>query len=291
MSNPNFSPIVWVNSQTGFDYPIAIWQVSNPNFSPTVWINFQTESDYPIVIQQSVKIPIFPRPFGRISKLGLITQLRFDKVSNPNFFPNRLDKFPNRVWLPNCDLTKCQIPIFPQSFGLTPKPGLITQLRFDKYQIPVFPWPFGLIFKLGPITQLQFDKVSNPNFYPDRLNEFPNWVWLPNCDLTKCQIPIFPQPFGLIFKPGPITQLRFDKVSKSQFFPYRLDGFPNRVWLPNCDLTKCQIQIFSPTILNQEYDPHIDRHRFPKIFQNETECRKAHRILVMWESIFSLMHL
>ena len=241
MSNPNFSPIVWVNSQTGFDYPIAIWQVSNPNFSPTVWINFQIESDYPIAIQQSVKIPIFTRPFGRISKPGLITQLRFDKVSNLNFFPNRLDEFLNQVWLPNCDLTKCQIPIFPRPFGLTPKPDLITQLRFDKYQILVFPRPFGLIFKLGPITHLRFDKVSKSQFFPDRLERFPNRVWLSNCDLTKCQItifprlfgltskpglitqlqfdkcqiPIFPRSFGLIFKPGPITQLLFDKVSKS----------------------------------------------------------------------------
>ena len=34
-----------------------------------------------------VSNPIFPRPFGWISEPGLITQLRFDKVENHNFSP------------------------------------------------------------------------------------------------------------------------------------------------------------------------------------------------------------
>ena len=87
-------------------FPIAIWQASNRNVSTT-------GSDYPIAIWQNVKsqffrdrfdefpnrvwlpncdltkfqFPIFPRPFGWISRPGLITQLRFDKVSSLNFSP------------------------------------------------------------------------------------------------------------------------------------------------------------------------------------------------------------
>ena len=91
-----------MNFQPGFDYPIAIWQVSNPNFSPTIWMNFQTGSDYPIAIWQ---------------------------MSNPNF-PNRLDEFPDWVWLSNYDLTNVKFQ-FPWPFGRISKPGLITQLRFD----------------------------------------------------------------------------------------------------------------------------------------------------------------
>ena len=47
--------------------------------------------------------------------------------------------------------------------------------------------------------------------------------------------------------------------------------------------------VHSLVVPNQKYDPHINRHRFPKIFKNGTERRKACRILVMWESIFSLI--
>ena len=56
----NFSLIIWMNFQTGSDYPIEIWQVSNHNFSPAVRINFQTESDHPIAIRLSVKSQFFP---------------------------------------------------------------------------------------------------------------------------------------------------------------------------------------------------------------------------------------
>ena len=180
------------------------------------------------------QIPIFPRPFRWISKPGLITQLQFDKCQIP-IFPDCLDEFPDRVWLPNYDLTKCQTPIFPRLFGWISKPGPITQLRFNKCQISIFPRPFGWISKSGLISQLRFDKVSNPNlsptiwinfqtwsdypiaiwqnvktqFFHDCLDEFPNRV--PNCDLTKYQIPILPRPFGWISKPGLITQLWFDK--------------------------------------------------------------------------------
>jgi hypothetical protein len=31
-------------------------------------------------------------------------------------------------------------------------------------------------------------------------------------------------------------------------------------------------------IFDQEYDPHTNRHRFPKSFQNRTERRKARQI-------------
>ena len=60
VSNPNFSPTVWMIFQTGSDYPFAIWQVSNPNFSSTVWMNFQTGSDYPIEIWQVPSLNFSP---------------------------------------------------------------------------------------------------------------------------------------------------------------------------------------------------------------------------------------
>ena len=56
----NFSPTVWMNFQTGSNYPIEIWQVSNPNFSPTIWMNFQTGSNYPIEILQVSNLNFSP---------------------------------------------------------------------------------------------------------------------------------------------------------------------------------------------------------------------------------------
>ena len=137
--------------------------MSNPNFSATVWMNSQIGFDYPILIWQNV---------------------------NSQFFPDRLDEFPNRVWLPNSDLTKCQIPILPRPFGWISKPGLI--------------------------TQLQFDKVLNPNFFPtiwmnlQTGSDYPIQIW-PVSNTN------FPRPFGWISRPGLITQLWFDKVSNPNF--------------------------------------------------------------------------
>ena len=95
-----------------------------------------------------------------------------------------------------------QIPTFPRPFGWISKLGLINQLRFDKVSIPNFSPTVWMNFQARsdyPITTWQSVKSQ---FFPDRLDEFPRWVWLSNCDLTKCQI---------------------------QFFPDHLDGFPNRV--------------------------------------------------------------
>jgi hypothetical protein len=216
--------------------------VSNPNLSLIVWTNCQARSDYPIAIRLRVK---------------------------SQFVPDRLDKFPSQVWLPNCNSTKSQIPICPWSFGWIPKPGLITQLRFDEVSNP----NLSLIVWMNSQARSDYPIAIRPSvksqFVPDRLDEFPSQVWLPNCDSTKCQIPNCPWSFGWIPKPGLITQLRFDQVSnpnlslivwmdsqarsdypieirlsvKSQFVPDRLDKFPSQVWLPNCDSTKSQIPI------------------------------------------------
>ena len=195
VSNPNFSPTVWVNSQTGFDYPITIWQVSNPNNSPTVWINFQTASDYPIAIRQSVKIPIFPRPFGKISKSGLIIQLRFDKVSNPNFSTT--------VWVNFQTGSDYPIAIWQVSNpNFSPIVWINFQTRSDY-----------------PIAIWQSVKIL---IFPDRLDGFPNRVWLPNCDLTKCQIPIFSQTVWMNFQTGSNYQISIWQSVKSQFFPDHL---------------------------------------------------------------------
>ena len=72
-------------------------------------------------------------------------------------------------------------------------------------------------FQTGSDYQIVIRQSGKSQFFPNCLDEFPNWIRLPNCDLTSV---------------------------KSQFFPDRLDEFPNRVWLPNCELMKCQITIF-----------------------------------------------
>ena len=184
-------------------------------------------------------------------------------MSNPNFFPYRLDEFPDRVWLPNWDLRKSQISIFPRSFGWISKPGLITQLPFVKCQIPIFTWLSGWISRPSLITQLSLD---------------------------KCQIPNFPRPFGWISKPGLITQLRFDKF-QIQFFPDRLDEFPNRsdypiviwqvsnpnfsptIWInfqigsdyPICDLTSVKSQFFPRPFGWISWPGLITQLRFEKV--------------------------
>ena len=168
-SNNQFSPTVWMNFQTESNYPIEIWASTKSQFSPTVWMNFQTRSDYPIAIWQ-VSNPNFPRPFGRISRPGLTTQFWFDKNVKSQFFPDRLDEFPNRVWLSNCDLTKMSNPNF------SPTVWMNFQTESD---YPIAIW-------LSVKSQI----------FADCLNEFPNRVWLPNCNSTKCQIPIFPRSFG-----------------------------------------------------------------------------------------------
>ena len=148
-------------------FPIAIWQVSNPNVSPTVWMNFQTGSYYPIAIWQNVK---------------------------SQFFRDRLDEFPNRVGLPNCDLTKCQFPIFPRPFGWISKSGVITKLWFNKMSIPNFSQTIWMNFQTKSDYPIPIWQSFKSQFFLDRLGEFLDRVWLPNCNLTKCQIPIFNRP-------------------------------------------------------------------------------------------------
>ena len=209
VSNPNFSPTVLINFQTGSDYPIEIWQVSNPNFSPTEWMNFQTGFDYPIAIWQSVKSQLFPDRLDEFPNQIRLPNCDLTSVKS-QFFPNRLDDFPNRVWLPNCELTKCQITIFPWQFGWISKPGLITQLRFDQVSNHIFSPTAWMNFQTGSDYPIAIWRNVKSHFFPDHLDEFPHWVWLPNCDLMQCQITIFPRQFGRISKLGLIAQLRFD---------------------------------------------------------------------------------
>ena len=138
-------------------------------FSPIVWMNSQTGSDYPIEIWQSVKSQFFPDRLDEFPNRVWLPNCDLTSLKS-QFFPNRLDEFPNRVWLPNWDLTRCQIPIFSRPFGWISKPGLITQLRFDKSQIPIFPRPFTWISKPGSNTQLRFDKCHIPNHTPTCLD-------------------------------------------------------------------------------------------------------------------------
>ena len=161
------------------------------------------------------------------------------------FSPDRLDEFPNRVWLLNLDLTKCQIQNFPQSFGWISKLGLITQLRFDKVSNPNFSPTVWMNFQTRSDYPIEVWQVSNPNF--PRLF---GWISKPGLitqlRFDKCQIPIFPQSFGWISKPGLITQLRFDKVSNPNFSPIVWVNFqtgfdfPIAIWQmsnPNFSLT------------------------------------------------------
>ena len=145
---------------------------------------------------------------------------------------------------------KCQIPMFLQPFGWIFKPGLITQLRFDKMSNPNFSTTVWMNFQIGFDYPIAIWKDVNSQFFPDHLDEYPNRVWLPNSDLTNCQIPIFPRPFGWIYQTGSDYPIAIWQGVKSQFFPDRLDKFPNRVWSPNCYLIKCQIPNF-PDRLDQ----------------------------------------
>ena len=221
-----------MNFQIRLDYPIAIWQNVNSQFFPYRLDEFPNQVGLPSCDLTKCQFPIFPRPFGWISKPCLITQFRFDKILNLNFsltvwvnfqigsdypiaiwqsiksqfFPDRVDNFPNRVWSPNCDLIKCQIPIFSRQFGWISKPSLIIQLRFDKFQIRIFSQPLGWIFKLGLITQLRFDKCQIP-IYPQPFGWISGPGLITQLWSNKYQIPIFPQPFGWISEPSLITQL------------------------------------------------------------------------------------
>ena len=75
-------------------------------------MNFQTRSDYPIAIWRSVK---------------------------SQFFPDRLDEFPNQVWYPNWDLGKFQIQIFLDRLDECPDRVWSPNWDLDKFQILIFP--------------------------------------------------------------------------------------------------------------------------------------------------------
>ena len=132
---------------------------------------------------------------------------------------------------PNWDLTKLQIPIFPQLFGWISRPGPIPPIRI---------W---YLLKLG------FEQVPNPNFSPTVWMNFQTGSNSPNWDLSKVQIPIFSRPFEWISRPVSIPPIKIWARSKSQFFLDRLDEFLDRVQFPQLKFEQVPNPNFSLTIL------------------------------------------
>ena len=229
-----------MNFQTRSDYLIEVWKVSNPNFSLIVRINFWTRFDYPIAIWQ-VSNPNFSRPFGWISNQVWLSNCDLTSVKS-QFFPNRLDKFPNRVWLPNLRFDKCQIPIFLDHSDKSPDRVWLSHcdLISVKSQFFMTVW---MNFQTGsdyPIV------IFKSQFFPDRLDKFPNWVWLPNLWFDKCQIPIFSLTIWMNFQTGSDYPIAICQMSNPNFsltvwmnFQTRSD-YPIEFWQvsnPNFSLT------------------------------------------------------
>ena len=87
VSNPNFSPTVWMNFQTGSE------QVSNPNFPQPIWTqDFQTvglpRMRFEQVSNPNVHQPVWTQDFQTVG----LPWLRFEKFPNPNS-PDRLKNF------------------------------------------------------------------------------------------------------------------------------------------------------------------------------------------------------
>ena len=139
MSNPNFSPIVWINFQTGSDYQLLFDKCQIPNFSPTVWMNFQTGSHYQLRFNKS-QIANFSTTVWMNFQTGSDYPIAIWQASNPNFSLT--------VWMNfqtgsdyQLRFDKCQIPNF--SPIVVDTGGKITLIF---YFIFIFPWyrpPFG----------------------------------------------------------------------------------------------------------------------------------------------------
>ncbi len=192
--------------------------------SATVWTeDFQTGLDYTNWDLSKLQIPILPDrlDWGFPNRFGL-PKLRFEQVSNHNFlrpFGLRISK---PVWITHIEIwasfkSQFSPTIWTEDFQ---KGSDYPNWDLSKFQIPIFPdrldWGFPNRFGL---PKLRFEQVSNPNF---------------------------PRPFGLrISKSVQITQIEIWAGLKSQFSPNRLDSkFPNR-WITQIDIwTSFKYQLF-----------------------------------------------
>ncbi len=170
-------------------------------------MNFQTKSDYPNWDLDKFQIPIFPRPFGWISRPTPITQIEIWASFKSQFSSTCLDSgFPNR-WI-------TQIEIWTSFKSQFPRPGWTKDFQIGsdspngnlkKSQIPISPRPFekfsnwvrfvyspGFIGTLSLIKAFpKFVQIPNlaytfQNFYPTKSTHVVTCIKKKKCVNKKC---------------------------------------------------------------------------------------------------------